>query len=137
MCGHEFRLQDSNRRRKGSIQGALQVFRREWALEDKARDLAQGVDAGIGAARALGQGRFAGDPAQRRLQFALYGRFARLNLPAAKLGPVVGQGEFPVFSSAAGMDAICHGTSWITGYLKQGGYRTGTRGGIYSAFCIR
>ena len=73
----------------------MQVRSGNVCMELKAGHLAQGVNAGVGAARALGQRGFAGDPAQGGLQFALDGRLSRLNLPAAEVGAVVGQGQLP------------------------------------------
>ena len=74
---------------------ARQVLRRDGRPERKTGDLGQCVNAGIGAAGALGQGSFAGDAAECRLQFALNGRLAGLDLPAAEVGAVVGQSQLP------------------------------------------
>lgn len=59
-------------------------------------DLSQGVDAGVGAARALRENGFAGDAVDGLRQGALNGREIGLNLPSVVGGSVVGEDEFPV-----------------------------------------
>ena len=73
-----------------------------------AGDLSQRVHAGVGAARTLGQGRFADDAAESRLQFALNSAMAGLDLPAVKVGAVVGEGEFPRLICSGGLGGFCH-----------------------------
>ena len=68
---------------QGPVEGAEQVVGGDGCLKDKAGDLGESVDAGIGAAGALGQGRFAGNAAQGGLQFALNGG-SRRAAPASR-----------------------------------------------------
>jgi len=46
---HRFRFQNSDRRREGSVKGALQVFCRDMGLQNKACYLSKRMDAGVGA----------------------------------------------------------------------------------------
>ena len=57
----------------------------------KTGDLAEGVDARVGAARAVQNEAFLGDAAQNVYDFTLDGRFVRLDLPAVEVGAVVGK----------------------------------------------
>jgi len=71
-------------------------------LENEARHLGKGVDAGVCAPRPLGERRFSGDATEGCLEFSLDGGVPRLNLPAAKIGAVIGEGEHPGLRSGAG-----------------------------------
>ncbi len=108
---HGFRLQNADRGRQGPVQGAVQVFRRNGRLQSETGHLGQRMDAGVGASRALGQGRFAGDMAKRRLQLALDGTFAGLHLPAVEIGAVVGQGQLPGSGARDGLGVFVTGIS--------------------------
>ena len=72
-------------------------------MEKEAGDLAEGVDAGVGASGALRERGFAGDAADGGLEFALDGALAGLDLPAAEIGAVVGEGELPVLGLGRGL----------------------------------
>ena len=48
-------VQDADGRRKGAVEGALEIFGRDGGLKDKAGYLAKGVNPGIGASRTLRQ----------------------------------------------------------------------------------
>jgi hypothetical protein len=74
------------------------------------------MDTGIGAPGALGQGRFTRNPAQGCLQFTLDGGFRGLNLPAAEIRAIVGQGELPGLQIWGGLGEIGHSNQ-----LKQQG----------------
>jgi hypothetical protein len=86
-----------------------EVFRGDARQEGEAGNLAKGVDAGVCAAGALGEGGLAGNPAESGLELSLDGGFTGLNLPAAEVGAVVGQGEFPDARTGVGMEEIGHG----------------------------
>ena len=107
---HRFGFGDTNRWGEGAIERAEQVLGRNGSAESEASDLGQGVDAGVGAARALGQWRFSRDAAERSLQLALDGREAGLHLPALKVGAVVGEGKLPGLEAGIGLRLIGH---WI------------------------
>ena len=94
-------------------------------MEIEAGDLGEGMDAGVGATRALRQGRFAGNAAEGGLQLALDGGFAGLDLPAAEFGAVVGEGELEAVRGAGGLVEIGHGEnghglSWAESALITG-----------------
>lgn len=91
----------------------MQVLGRDGSAELEAGDLGKRVDACIRAAGALRERRLAGDAAERRLQFALDGREAGLNLPALKIGAVVSEGELPGLEVRGGLVAIGQGSRWI------------------------
>ena len=59
------------------------------------------MNAGVGAAGALRQRRFAGDALQGSLQLALDCR-SGLHLPAVEVGAIVGKGELPGLRSRPG-----------------------------------
>ncbi len=94
----------------------MQVFRGDVGLQLEAGNLPEGVDAGIGAAGALGQRGFAGDAAEGGLQLALDGWFSGLNLPAAVIGAVVGKGELPGLRAADGLGAFGH---WLPVQISE------------------
>lgn len=89
------RFDDTNRRWQCPVQCALQVPRRNRSPQGKAGDLRQSVDTRVGPARPLWQWSFPRDAAERRLQLSLDGWFAGLNLPAAEIRAVIGQGQLP------------------------------------------
>jgi len=96
---------------QGSIESPQQVFRRNTGLENEAGYLGNGVHTGVGASRALGQRRFAGDAVEGSLEFALDSGIPRLYLPAVKIGAVVSEGELPGLRSGAGFVQVIQGFS--------------------------
>ena len=66
--------------------------------------VAEGVEAGVGAAGALGEDGFAGDAVEGLGEGSLHGGEAWLDLPAVEGGAVVAEGELPVH----GLGARCH-----------------------------
>ena len=77
------------------------------------------MDAGVGATGTLGQRSLAGDTAQSGLQLALDGGLSGLNLPAAELRAVVGQGQLPGLQAGSGLGDVGHGyLVQISGYSK-------------------
>ena len=65
-------------------------------FEAEGGDLRECVDAGVGAAGALGKTVFAGDMGDAAGERALDGGEAGLDLPAVKCGAVVGESDLPV-----------------------------------------
>jgi hypothetical protein len=59
-------------------------------------DLTEGVDAGVGAARAMHDNSFLGDFASGGVNFTLDSREPGLELPAVEVGAIVGDCEFDV-----------------------------------------
>src|ERR1035437_5579902 len=92
--GDIFCFCDADGRRKGAVEGAAEIFRGDGRPEGEACHLREGMNAGVGATGAWGERRFAGDPAESCLQLSLDGALSGLNLPAAVIGAVVGEGEF-------------------------------------------
>lgn len=78
------------------IQRDLQILRRNRRLERETRNLRERMDAGVSASRALRQNAFACDAFDRVAKRALNRRPLRLNLPAAKIGSVIGERDFEV-----------------------------------------
>jgi hypothetical protein len=74
-----FDRKDTDARRKGVVQGAVEVGRRNGAVDGEGGDLAQRVDPGIGTTGALRQNRLPRNPANRVGQRSLDGREARLD----------------------------------------------------------
>ena len=70
--------------------------------------LSQGMNSGIGATGALGQGLFASNALDGLLEFALDGDFTGLDLPAVEISAVIGQDEFPVLELRDGFGRIGH-----------------------------
>ena len=68
----------------------------DGGFERDGSDLAEGVNAGVGAAGALGEDGLAGDVEEGVGERSLDGREAGLNLPAVVGRAVVGEGELPV-----------------------------------------
>jgi hypothetical protein len=99
---NDFGFKDPNGGRQGAIEGALEIFRGDAGLKDEAGDLCEGVNAGVGSSRALGQRGFAGYAVKGGLELALDGGISRLNLPTVKVGAVVGEGELPVLKGGGG-----------------------------------
>ena len=77
-------------------------------------DLAEGVDADVGAACAVDEDFFLGDLAGGFGDGALDGRLAGLDLPAVEGGAVVGDGEFEVAHGDRGIIA-CGGVEEVLG----------------------
>ena len=91
LCGG-----DADCGREQGIQGALEFGGGEGGLRFEMGDLAEGVDAGIGAACAVDEDFFLSDLAGGFGDGALDGRLGGLDLPAVEGGAVVGDGEFEV-----------------------------------------
>ena len=108
-------IEDSDRSWKSAIEGAEEVCWRDTRLQRETGGLGERMHAGVGAAGALGQGRFADNATESGLQFTLDCEKAGLDLPAGEIGAVVGEGEFPrlCFSHRSlfqcGLDGVCHG----------------------------
>ena len=66
------------------------------AVREKVATWREGVDAGVGAAGALGEDGFAGDAMDGVGERALDGGEVGLDLPAVVGGSVVGEDELPV-----------------------------------------
>ena len=78
-----------------SIEGAEEVGGGDRNVEREGGDLAESVNAGVGAAGALGEGGFAGDVVERRGEGSLNAGEVGLDLPATIGCAVVAEGEFP------------------------------------------
>ena len=117
--GNDFCFHDPDGDGESAVEGALEVFGRDGCLQGKAGHLRQGMHAGVGAAGALGKRRFARDAAEGGLQFSLDGGLAGLNLPAAVIGAVVGEGELPGaeigWRLRLGLGGGVHGNRWVCG----------------------
>ena len=112
-----FSLRECGSTRAECGSGRGEVLGRDGRLQGKARHLPQRMNAGVGAARALGERGFAGDPAQGRLQFALDCWLPGLHLPAAEIGAVIGQGQLPGLWSGRGFGRDRSlGCTCISGY---------------------
>ena len=97
--------EDADAGGEGAVECAEQVGGRDVGGEGEAGNLAEGVDAGVGAAGALGEDVLVEDGAQGGGESSLDGREAGLDLPAVEAGAVVGQLELPVghgFDSSMG-----------------------------------
>lgn len=110
-ASYRSRLNDADGSREGAVEGAEEIFGRDVGLEFKAGDLGQGVNAGVGAARALRERGFTGDAAEGGLEFTLDCELAGLDLPAAEVSAVVGEGELEGLRN--GLDGIGHGWGGI------------------------
>ena len=82
--------------RKECVESALKFGWRESGLRFEMGDLGESVYAGVGAACAVDEDFFLGDLTGGFGDGALDGGLARLDLPAAEGGAVVGDGEFEV-----------------------------------------
>ncbi len=87
---------NANRGRQQRVQRAVKFGSGKSRLRAKAADLAQRVDAGVGAPGAVELHIFLRDAAQHVHDFALDGRFVCLNLPAVEVRAVVGDGELEI-----------------------------------------
>jgi hypothetical protein len=74
----------------------MKVGCRDRDSEGEGGDLGEGVDAGVGAARALGENGFAGDAVEGLDECALNSGESGLDLPAVVGGSVVGECDLPV-----------------------------------------
>ncbi len=88
----------------------MEVCGRDGDGEGEGGDLAEGVNASVGAARALGKDGFACDTVDCLGECALNGRQVGLNLPAVVGCSVVGEGGLPV-RHGADLDGITVG--WV------------------------
>ena len=93
--GAEFEgFDDANRGRQERIAGALEFGSGQGGVSFEMSDLAESVDAGIGASGGVDGERFAGELAEDIDKSALNGGLAGLDLPAVEVGSVVGESEF-------------------------------------------
>jgi len=107
--GNDARVENANGRGEGPIKGADKVGGWNSRMQLEACNLGEGVHAGVGAPGPLGEGGLAQDAIERRSQFALDGGVAGLNLPAVKVGAIVGEDEFPVLHwFGHGSGDLCH-----------------------------
>ena len=81
----------------------MQVFRRNGRRQREAGHLAEGMDSGVGASRALGQGDSPVIRPSAACNSPWMVRFARLHLPAAEIRAVVGQGQLPGLERGLGV----------------------------------
>lgn len=86
-------IADSYGRRKQAIDGPAQVIRRNRVGEGNGSYLGPGMNAGVGPAGALDPHRSALYLADDTFQRSLDGGQVRLDLPAVKVGAVVGDGK--------------------------------------------
>ena len=99
-----FGSHNANGRRKQRIQRTLKFEGRKRGLRPKTCYLPQRVYTSIGASRALQNSPILRDAPQPADDFALYGRFIGLNLPAVIVCPVVGYGELEMAHAGRLMD---------------------------------
>jgi hypothetical protein len=111
VFGNGFDGEDADACRESAVEGAMEVCRGDWDGDGEGGDLGEGVDAGVGAARALGENGFAGDALDGLREGALNGGEIGLDLPTVVGGSVVGQDEFPV---RHGDDLHGIMTGWLT-----------------------
>jgi hypothetical protein len=103
--GCEFDGEDTDARGESTVEGAVEVGAGDGDGEREGRYLSEGVDAGVGAAGALGEHGFAGDVMNHVGEGALDGRQVGLNLPAVEGGSIVAEGYLPVRHEVA-LDGI-------------------------------
>jgi len=96
VFGNGFDGEDADACGECAIQCVMEVCRGDGDGEREGGDLGESVDAGVGAARALGENGFAGDALDGLREGALNGGEIGLDLPTVVGGSVVGQDEFPV-----------------------------------------
>ena len=90
------RFEDADGGRERSIQGAKEVRGWNLGLQGEAGDLPERMNAGVGAARALGEDGFAGDVEEGAGERSLDCGKPGLHLPSMEGGAVVGEGKLPV-----------------------------------------
>ncbi len=103
-------IEHADGRRENVVQSQCPVFGRDRRGGLEGRYLGQRMHTGIGAAGALGQYIFAGQPSNSRGECALDGGAAGLHLPAGEVGAVVGEDQFEI---AHGWLRIRHGLSFV------------------------
>ncbi len=96
VLGDGFDRENANAWGKGAVEGAMKVGGGDGYGEREGGDLGEGVDAGVGAARALRQDGLSGDVVDCLSESALDGGEIGLDLPTVVWGPVVGEDELPV-----------------------------------------
>lgn len=94
--GREFDGEDADARRKSTVEGAVEVGGGDGNREREGGYLGEGVDAGVGAAGALGEDVFSGDVADYVGERALDGGQVGLNLPAVVGASIVAESYLPV-----------------------------------------
>ena len=94
--GDGFDGEDTDAGGKAAVEGAVQVGGGDGRGEREAGDLGEGVNAGVGAAGALGEDALAGGAVDGVGEQALDGGKVGLDLPSAVRGAIVGEGELPV-----------------------------------------
>lgn len=88
--------EDADGWREGAVERAEKVRWWNGRGQFNRRNLGAGVNSGIGASAALGEGRFSGDALDSGGKFALNGAESGLDLPPVEIGSVVGEREFPI-----------------------------------------
>lgn len=87
--------EDADARRKCVVEGSVEVGRGDRGFEREGGHLAESVDSGVGAPRALGQDRLSGDVVDYVSEGSLNGGEVGLDLPAMEGGSVVAEDDFP------------------------------------------
>jgi hypothetical protein len=105
---------DADGMRQHGIHAALKFGGGEIGMGFEMRDLAEGVDSGVGAAGAVDGDALLSDFLEGVFEGALDGGDLGLELPAVEVGAVVGDGEFDV------LHFVARGLS----HERQGGFRT-------------
>ncbi len=101
-CGNRLDAEDANAGGQRAVEGAMQVGGGDGRGDREGCNLRERVDAGIGAAGALGQHALAGHVGDGLGKRALNGGEMRLDLPPVKGGAVVGKDGLPVLHGLFG-----------------------------------
>ena len=96
VCRDRFDGEDADACGERVVEGAMKIGCGDRDSEGEGGYLREGVDSGVGAARALGENGFAGDAVDGLGEGALNGGEIGLNLPSVVRGSVVGEDELPV-----------------------------------------
>ena len=135
--GDGFDCEDADAGWETTVESAVQVGCGDVCVQGKAGNLTESVDAGIGAAGALGQDALAYGAMNGIGEQTLDGGQIGLNLPAMVRGSIVCEGELPVRHGDAYLPqpASWLGTSYAR-YHERTGRRFKVRGSrlVYWAF---
>jgi hypothetical protein len=93
---HFFRGKNADGAGKNVIQRANQIVDWNGRIGGYGGNLSQSVDAGVGAARALREGFFAGEVFESGHQRPLNGQSVRLDLPSGEVVAIVSEREFEI-----------------------------------------
>jgi hypothetical protein len=96
VFGDGLDCEDADAGGEGTVEGAVKVCCGDRDGEGEGGDLTEGMDAGVGAARALGKDGLAGDTMDCLRECTLDGWQVGLNLPAVVGSSVVGEDGLPV-----------------------------------------